>query len=103
MPLVSWCRDSVGSTPMSGLPESVERILVEALAAQDRFARKTFGMYPKRELGRKEPDSGEVTREILNKVADELEEAKAILLPEDTYGWTDLVRPAKWLRSQIGE
>ena len=63
---------------MSGLSESVERIVVEALAKQAQF---TF------------VDSGEVTREIIEAFADALENGP----PAGYY------HAARWIRSQIGE
>ena len=74
-----------------GLPESVKRIVVEALEQQDRWTREDTGLVfaaPKVD----EPDSVEVTREILEAVADALEKQ-----------WGGSSSVARWLRSQAQE
>ena len=74
--------------------ESVERIVVKALAAQDAFTsdqRSALGY--RAPVQPKEPDSGEVTREILEAVAGQLDRQTRVMYHQ----------VAHWLRSQTGE
>ena len=69
----------------SKLVESVERIIVEALARQQEWADGQL------RYDATEPDSEDVTRNVILAVADELEQANMT--------W----QAVKWLRAQAGE
>ena len=83
------------------LVESVEDIVVSALARQDRFARNDgIHMTPEKAAALRvgdwpmEPDSGVVTRDIINAMADELGNAG-----DDLTAFSQMEVP-DWLRSQ---
>ena len=95
---------------MSDLPDTINRILVEALAQQDRFARNTEGVHMTAErarllrLGHKltEPDSRKVTLDIIEAFAAYMEEA----FPRpDSFAdpWMTADRVPQWLRSRAQE
>ncbi len=84
------------------LPEDVERIVVEALAQQDKVA--SMRNYTSLSLNPlpKSPDPTEVTREIIEAVADRLEEA----FPKpDAFSdaWMTADRVPDFLRDQASE
>ncbi len=82
------------------LVESVENIVVGALAQQDSFARWRSG-HPGTPL---EPDSRVVTRDIINKVADEVRaEAERRKTPGNFAGHFCTVSEWLALRSQAAE
>ena len=79
------------------LPDTINRILVEALAQQDTYSRGILGV----PFG-DEPDSRKVTREILGKVAAALEATEwDEEVPDGTHAC--LRNSARWLRSQAQE
>lgn len=74
------------------LIESVENIVVGALAQQDRFARRGDSI---------EPDSRVVTRDVLNAIADELNVEQQ---NDNVRGnMAAHYRSALWLRAQAKE
>lgn len=92
---------------MSDLPKSVERIVVEALAAQDAFSRNQQSIHITPEsasllrMGHTfaEPNSGEVTREIFEVFADGMETTES----DDVGPFRNMSAVADWLRSQAQE
>ena len=89
--------------PEPNLPDTINRILVEALAQQDRFS--SWNEHPEGSEP-SEPDSRKVTREIIGALAKALDESEDDALEHigqyerDVYAGEVV---ARWLRSQIGD
>jgi len=83
----------------SSLVEDVKKIVAVALAKQRRYTKST--LWPVNEIP-PEPDSGEVTREILETVARSLEDRGGGQADDDyTAGWIESrAESCRWLRSQ---
>ena len=87
--------------PEPNLPDTINRILVEALAQQDTYSRGILGV-PEGD----KPDSRKVTREIIGALAKVLDESEDDALEHigqyerDVYSGEVV---ARWLRSQIGD
>ena len=76
----------------SELVEDVERIIIRALAQQSKAARLNLAE-------EEDPDSLDVTRQVINAIADEMDAESDKGLP-DSY---ELFRSVRWLRAQAGE
>ena len=78
------------------LVESVENIVVSALARQDEWGEWQYGHGGGEKGEPTEPDSSVVTRDIINAIADVLEEVEA----DKSGPFRNMNAVSDWLRSQ---